>query len=92
MEEALAPYLPLVPLAPVSEAPAPVNEEDDERETAGGKERLSAQSRYRPPVRIQIGSLPPAHHTRPLPASPNPITSPFDADPFRNGLGTSYRC
>jgi hypothetical protein len=43
---ALAPMLPLLPVAPAGQAPAPVNEED-ERETADGKERLNASQAHR---------------------------------------------
>lgn len=91
VEIALAPYVPLAPVLPVSEAPSPVNEEDDERET-DGKERLAAQAKHRPPVREQIGSLPGPHTAHPSHPSPVRTTPPVAADPFRNGLGSPYRC
>lgn len=88
--EALAPYLPVVPAPPAGEAPVgPESEEDDERETSDGKERHSAATRHRIPVREQIDRLPPApwtHLTRPR------TTPPVAEDAFRNGLGTPYRC
>lgn len=91
-QAALAPYVPLAPLAPVNEAPAPVNEEDDERETAGGKERLSAHSRHRPPARHLVAQLS-ASHPRPDSRRSSVRSTPaFPVDPFRNGLGTPYRC
>ncbi len=89
---AFAPFVPLTPLAAgSSEAPAPVSEEDDERETAG-KERLSASSRQRPAVREHVGDLQTSHasrHAHPVGVRTKP-TVPVDH--FRNGLGTPYRC
>jgi hypothetical protein len=90
-EAALAPFVPGAPSGPVNEAPAPVNEEDDERET-DGKERLAAQAKHRPAVREQIGSLPRATSAHPSRRSPVRTTPPVPADPFRNGLGSPYRC
>jgi hypothetical protein len=77
--------------SPGNETPAPPAEEEDERETASAKERLLAHSRHRPLARQQIDMLPlpRASHAPPAPQRP---TSPCDADPFRNGLGSPYRC
>jgi hypothetical protein len=92
MSQAFAHSLPSAPLVPLSEAPAPVNEEDDERATEV-KERLAAQSRHRAPLRHQIGSLPRAHVACHSPrSSDSRLPSPSDPDPFRNGLGSPYRC
>ncbi|MBN9122970.1 MAG: hypothetical protein J0I06_28170 [Planctomycetes bacterium] len=86
---ALAPHVPLTPGCPVNEVPAPVNEEDDERET-DGKERLAAAAKTQPATREQIGSmLRVSHPFRRLTARTTP---PIPADPFRNGLGSPYRC
>ncbi len=84
----LAPLLALALAAPDSEAPG---EEDDERET-DTKERLAAEAKHRPPARERTGTLPSARDAhRPLPSRPL-TTPPVAADPFRNGLGTPYRC
>ena len=88
---ALAPIVPLAPGGPMNEAPAPVNEEDDERET-DGKERLSAHAKHRPATRTQIGSLPPAHASHPSRLYSVRTTPPTAGDPFRNGLGSPDRC
>ena len=87
----LAPFVPFTPLAPTNEAPTPAPEEDDERET-DVKERLSAQSKHRPPFRQLIDQFPNAHasHRRFPPRVCT--TPPVAADPFRNGLGSPYRC
>ena len=84
---AFAPLVPLAPAAPASEAP--VGGEDDERET-DVKGRLATAGRHRPPARELTGTLPPAHALN-LPSRVRP-TPPVPADPFRNGLGTPYRC
>jgi hypothetical protein len=76
---------------PGSESPAPAGEEDDEREAAGAKERLVSQPRHRPPLGGRSGTLPLLRPARASPAHGRPA-SPFDADPFRNGLGSPYRC
>ena len=86
---ALAPYVPLAPGAPANEAPAPVNEEDDERETS--KERLTAPAKHRPAAREQIARLSRAHASHSRHASCG-FRTPRAADPFRNGLGSPYRC
>jgi hypothetical protein len=88
---ALAPFVPLTPLAPTNEAPTPAPEEDDERET-DGKERFPAQAKYRLPIRELIDQLPQTHasHRRFPPRART--TPPVAADPFRNGLGSPYRC
>lgn len=88
---ALAPCAPLVPLSPANQAPAPGSEEDDERETAELRERLAAQVRHRQPLPHRIDLLPLARDFRAA-THPHSPTSPFDADPFRNGLGSPYRC
>jgi hypothetical protein len=82
---ASAPQLPAVPAAPENEAPAPPNKEDDERETADAKERPLAHSRQQ----IDMLPLPLASRTSPAPGRPSSLR---DADPFRNGLGSPYRC
>lgn len=87
----IAPCAPLAPLAPVNEAPAPVSEEDDERESAKIKERIALHARQRPPA-WQHNRLPPLAHARHHCSAHPFLTSHFDADPFRNGLGTPYRC
>ncbi|VTS01893.1 unnamed protein product [Gemmata massiliana] len=86
---ALAPILPVVPVGglPVT----PVNEEDDEREV-DGKERVSSPSRHYSPVREPVERFTPGHtpyrsHLTRVRAVP-----PVSEDPFRNGLGTPYRC
>lgn len=89
-ESALAPHVPLTLGGPVSEAPAPVNEEDDERET-GNKERLTAQAKHRPPAREHFGNLPRTHALLTFRSSCEART-PRAADPFCNGLGSPYRC
>ena len=86
----LAPHVPLTPGGPVNEAPAPVNE-DDERET-DVKERLSAHAKHRPAPRTQVGSLPPVHASHPSRLSDVCTSPPAAVDPFRNGLGSPYRC
>jgi hypothetical protein len=74
-------------LAPPDQTP--VGEEDDERET-GAKEHAPAPTKHRPPARACPNRL--------LPPSPSPLSSrarttpPVAADPFRNGLGSPYRC
>ena len=84
---ALAPFVPLAPAAPVTEAPG--GEEDDERES-DPSERLTTEARHRPPVRERTDVLPPA---RAFHLPPRARTAPpVPADPFRNGLGTPYRC
>ena len=85
---ALAPFVPLAPAAPASEEP---RGEDDARET-DAKERLTAQAKHRPPVRELIGTLPPAHAAHLPFTSRVRATPPVAVDPFRNGLGTPYRC
>lgn len=84
-------FSPGAPLSPVNEAPAPVNEEDDERETADAKERIVSQSRHRLAGPTGIGLLPLASN-RHVPLLRHLPTSPSASDPFRNGLGTPYRC
>lgn len=87
----LAPLLH-IPLLSAGTADVPVGEEEDEREGAAGKERWAAPTRHRAPLRELVTALPPAHAPhqthllRPVP------TPPVAADPFRNGLGTPYRC
>jgi hypothetical protein len=88
---ALAPLFPAAPVAPVNEVPVPAGEEDDERETANGKERLVSHSRHRAAARPRI-VLPPLAHHKPFAPSANRPTSPVDPDPFHNGLGSPYRC
>jgi hypothetical protein len=92
MGAALAPCLPLTPLAASNESPPPASEEDDEREGAEGKERLAAPSRHRLPDQWRLGLAPLARDfCSPATSRPHP-SSPFDTDPFRNGLGSPYRC
>jgi len=84
---------PSVPFAPVGQTPtsAPTNEEDDERESAGSS-RLSDPTKHRPPVRQRIAYTSAARASH-LPFLPHPRTTPpVAADPFRNGLGSPYRC
>ena len=82
---ALAPFV--LP-APASEVP---RGEDDARET-DAKERLGAQAKHRVPVRELIDTLPPAHAAHLPFTSRVRATPPVAVDPFRNGLGTPYRC
>jgi hypothetical protein len=89
---ACAPVFPLAPAAPGESAP--VNEEEDERESeteADGKERLADPVRHRVPSRESAGRLPLVHagHTSALVLC---ARAPSPSDPFRNGLGTHYRC
>ena len=94
---ALAPYVPSVPVSTGDAPTAPADEEDDERETEDGKEGDPSAPRHRLPVRERAAPLPlsPAFATHGEPgrhsahARPTP---PDPADPFRNGLGTPYRC
>ena len=87
---ALAPHVPLTLGGPVNEAPAPVSEEDDERET-DGKQRPTAPAKHRPAAREQTASLPRVHTA--LTSRPScERRTPRAADPFRNGLGSPYRC
>lgn len=88
---AFAPPLPLIPVAPENETPAPDSEEDDEREAADARERLLTRSHHRPTAGhpIDVLPLPRASHA---PAAPERPASPRAADPFRNGLGSPYRC
>ena len=87
---ALAPILPIVPAG--DDAPVvPVREEDDERET-DGKERVSSQSRHYPPLRELIARLAPAHTSNRPHSARVCAVPPVPEDPFRNGLGTPYRC
>ena len=79
------------PGGPVHEAPAPISQEDDERET-DSKERLTAQAKHRSHVREHVGNLPRSHASHPSRLSSVRTTPPVAADPFRNGLGTPYRC
>jgi hypothetical protein len=88
---ALAPCVPVAPGGPLNEAPAPVNEEDDERET-DVKERLTAQAKHRPATGERVGNSTGAHTARPSRLSPVCTTPPGPVDPFRNGLGSPYRC
>ena len=82
---------PGVPFAPSGQAPtsAPTNEEDDERESAGSS-RLCDPAK-RPLVRERTDCLS-AVHTSHLFLLPPRTTPPVAADPFRNGLGSPYRC
>lgn len=85
---ALAPNLPLTPGAPFTEAPVPVGEEDDERET-DAKQRSAAHAKARPATRGGGFGAPAARSApRALPRA----TPPVPVDPFRNGLGSPYRC
>ena len=87
---ALAPFLPITPVSE-SEAPgAPVGEED-ERET-DGKERHASASRHHTPVRELVDKLPPTHASHRIHVARIQSTPPVAVDPFRNGLGTPYRC
>jgi hypothetical protein len=79
------------PFALPGEAPAPA-EEEDERETAVAKERLTSPARSRLPACRPTGTLLPLPAAPRLPAPGERPSSPFDADPFRNGLGSPYRC
>ena len=88
---AFAPILPRLPLAPVSGAPAPV-EEEDERETSERQERLHANSRQRAFSRTWVGNQLIKRHPLSAPQVSARPAAPFDADPFRNGLGSPYRC
>src|SRR5688572_504500 len=72
---ALAPYVPASHGGPMNEAPAPVNEEDDERET-GSKERLAAQAKHRPASLERIGNLFRSHSAHPSRLSPVCTTPP----------------
>jgi hypothetical protein len=85
--------LPTPAELPITPAPDPrQQEEENEREEADGKEpaRGSGRAEHHPP---------PPHHTRPrrpttrrTHALLNRADIPYPADPFRNGLGTPYRC
>jgi len=89
----LAPLIPLAPSTPLSEAPAPVREEDEnERETADGKERLASHTQRRVLVREQTGNLPAAHASHYTRFSQVQVSPPVQVDPFCNGLGSPYRC
>lgn len=95
---ALAPFLPLTPVL-TSEIPvAPNNEEEEEREERGGREEANGKERQAPLSRVPVldrefavllPSLRAPH--RPHVTKPR-TTPPVAADPFRNGLGTPYRC
>lgn len=75
---------------------APPNEEDESGREGGAKEAAkesAADPRHgrrtdRPPPRA--GFLPADRDRRARPHSP--VAYPSRADPFRNGLGTPYRC
>lgn len=85
---------PVFPVAPVSPAHAPANEEEDERETeteeAGGSERLADPARTRV-AREAAARMPKVHavHVSALVLRARP---PVPQNPLRNGLGTHYRC
>ena len=81
---------PGVPLAPGSEREAPGGEEDDERSTADA--RLSSQQSARRTARPPAGCLPPGHVSHPTHRARAGLPAPAPLDPFRNGLGTHYRC
>lgn len=87
----LAPQVSPTPGGPTNEAPIPGGEEDDERET-DAKERVVAQAKHRSAAREQIGCLPRAHAAHFVHLSDVRTTPPVAADPFRNGLGSPYRC
>jgi hypothetical protein len=86
-----APAFPVAPALP-AEAPAPLSEEEDERESeADGKERLADPARHRVAPRESAARLPIVHAGH---ASSLVLCSraPVPANPLRNGLGTHYRC
>ena len=89
--QAAGAFAPMVPLAPGTATEAPGGEEDDERET-DAKDHLTAPSRHRPPVRELTDVLPPCCNAHLNSPSRVRATPPVAADPFRNGLGTPYRC
>ncbi|MCI0701600.1 MAG: hypothetical protein L0241_11005 [Planctomycetia bacterium] len=92
-EGALAPVIPLAPSAPMSEAPAPVREEDENERETDGKERLqAAHTQRRAPVREQIATLPSTHASHRTRFSEVQVSPIVPVDHFCNGLGSPYRC
>ncbi len=91
-QQAAGALAPILPVVPVGNAPvAPVNEEDDEREV-DGKERVSSPSRHYSPVREPVERFAPAHASNRSHLTRARAVPPVSEDPFRNGLGTPYRC
>jgi hypothetical protein len=84
--------LALAPSVPVQDSPAPQEDDSEREEESSGKEKQKA-SRMRLEHRAGSGQ----HHDRvpptaapSLPKKPTHILHPLD--PFRNGLGSPYRC
>ena len=94
---ALAPFLPVVPAPAGEPSGPPVSKEEDEREEREEREETPEKQRHAPlprsvaPAREQTATLPapvtPLIHLKKPRSAP-----PSAADPFRNGLGTPYRC
>jgi hypothetical protein len=82
----------LAPTAPVPNAPTPQEDDAEREEESNGKEKQKAS---RPRLEHRAGS---GHHLDRvppiaclcLPKKPTLISHPLD--PFRNGLGSPYRC
>jgi len=84
----------LLAFAPVASSPVlpPSQEDDNERSEESGKNR-SAQPRLDPPKNPPAPAQRLVHlnASRPL-QSIAPPAGALSVDPFRNGLGTPYRC
>jgi hypothetical protein len=83
--------LPPIALAQVPNAPSNEEEESEAAEDGkNAKNRVASASEFRPEV-------PPVGFWLPFVSAPAPIrvtssACPSPADPFRNGLGSPYRC
>lgn len=84
-----APYV--LPTAVPITTETPAGGEDDER-AGSEKERLAASSRHRFASGKSGDFLPLDFATHPARFACIRATPPVAADPFRNGLGTHYRC
>lgn len=82
---------PLRSIAPAGNSPtAPVGPQDEREEEQVSEERAAQKPHDRHPGPFATSSLLPV--LRPVRPSPSGPSRPTAADPFRNGLGTPFRC
>jgi hypothetical protein len=84
---------PLTPAAFAGQLPsAPVGEEEENERAEDAKGRIGQRTEYRPDPPQIAPRLPSVASTRTFASDRTSSACLSPADPFRNGLGTPYRC